>query len=203
MRNDSLDFTRIQYTRFNGKGTRLLCGSEYQLKPCTITIFDLPEKELPSADVEQVRLTSKDWHNPQFPEYDRPTAKIQDCCFAGNDDHYLVVAATGDENVYIWSVPDGKGKRVIDQELLVLKGHKKQVSALRYCSEKCILASSDVKGKINLWTPFKLPDSFDDDEPKAVTDANSDGSSSTCSSEDANYFLDSSIDSSSNSSNDE
>ena len=62
--NDSLDFTRIQYTRFNGKGTRLLCGSEYQLKPCAITIFDLPEKELQSADVEQVRLTSKDWHNP-------------------------------------------------------------------------------------------------------------------------------------------
>ena len=117
--NDSLDLTRIQYTRFNGKGTRLLCGSEYQLKPCAITIFDLPEKKLSSADVGQVRLTSKDWHNPQFPVYDRPTARIQDCCFAGKDDE-LVVAATGDENVYIWSVPDGKGKRVIDQELLDL-----------------------------------------------------------------------------------
>jgi len=100
LRNDSLDLTRIQYTRFNGKGTRLLCGSEYRLKPCAITILNLQEKKLPSADVGQVRLTSKGWNNPQFPECDRPTARIKDCCFAGKDDE-LVVAATGDENVYI------------------------------------------------------------------------------------------------------
>ena len=35
------------------------------------------------------------------------------------------------------------------------------------------------KGRSKFWRPFKLPDSFGDDEPKAVADANSDDSSNS------------------------
>ena len=74
-------------------------------------------------------------------------------CFAGDDDE-LVVAPSSDNNLFIWSVPEGRGDdRTIDQSLLSLTGHQHRICNMRYCKSTSTLASGDFGGVVKLWTP--------------------------------------------------
>ena len=73
------------------------------------------------------------------------------CCFAGDDDE-LVVAASSDHSLQIWSVPSGRGDRIINQSLLSLRGHQKEINSVRYCKFTSALASGGCDSVIKLWT---------------------------------------------------
>jgi WD40 repeat protein len=88
-------------------------------------------------------------------------------CFTGKDDE-LVAAGVPDGQIYIWSLPDGRGKRIIDHPLLVLRGHDQRILSLRFSQQNCALASCGADGKqhesFKVWTPFKLPQPVCDDD---------------------------------------
>ena len=73
-------------------------------------------------------------------------------CFAGDDDE-LVVGTSSDHRLFIWSVPEGRGDRTIDQSLLSLTGHQRAVNAVHYCKAISTLASGGDGGILKLWTP--------------------------------------------------
>ena len=75
-------------------------------------------------------------------------------CFAGQEDE-LVVAASADHGLYVWSLPnDQVVHTVVDQPLVVLRGHKDKIFAVRFNHEMYMLASAGVDRIIKLWTPI-------------------------------------------------
>ena len=73
-------------------------------------------------------------------------------CFAGDDDE-LVVVSSSKRRLFIWSVPEGRGDRTIDQPMLSLPGHQHRIINVKYCKATSTLVSSDEGGVIRLWTP--------------------------------------------------
>ena len=76
-------------------------------------------------------------------------------CFAGQDDE-LVVVASADHGLFVWSLPTDQkvaGDQIVDQPLVVLRGHKDDINAVRYNRQRDTLASADQEGVIKLWTP--------------------------------------------------
>ena len=75
-------------------------------------------------------------------------------CFAGQDDE-LVVAASADHGLYIWSLPnDQMVRQIVDQPLVVLRGHKDKIFTVRFNNRSDTLASAGVERIIKLWTPI-------------------------------------------------
>lgn len=101
---------------------------------------------------DQVKLTAQDYTCNS-----RSIFKSASCCFAGRDDE-LVAAASSNQKIYIWAIPDGRGKRSINRELLALSGHQISIQSVRYSPLNCALASVSLgANSVKFWTPFKLP----------------------------------------------
>jgi WD40 repeat protein len=66
------------------------------------------------------------------------------CCFAGTDDE-LVVGASDDNNIYVWSSADSLPLRVF-------RGHHDTINSVRYNSRNSILASCGIEGVVKLWS---------------------------------------------------
>ena len=90
------------------------------------------------------------------PQYRIPLIATVNFCFAGQDDE-LVVAASADYGLFVWSLPTDQqvaGDQVIDQPLVVLQGHKMSIFAVRYSRPSDTLASAGFENMIKLWTPI-------------------------------------------------
>ena len=126
---------------FNLQGTRLLC-KEYQQVP---VVYDILTSQSSAVD-GKVKLTADG--------FNVPIGGRNNCCFAGTE-HQLVVSASGDHELYVWSLPDYKNCRngVVHQPLLVLRGHRSSVLNVRYCPHTDMLASSGREKTIKLWMP--------------------------------------------------
>ena len=75
-------------------------------------------------------------------------------CFAGQEDE-LVVAASTDHGLYVWSLPnDQVVHTVVDQPLVVLRGHKDEILAVRFNNRSDTLASAGREKIIKLWSPI-------------------------------------------------
>ena len=89
------------------------------------------------------------------PDYAIPYYGRNNSCFAGQDDE-LVVVASADYGLFVWSLPTDQqvaGYQVIDQPLVVLRGHKDDIYAVGYNRQRDTLASAGQEGVIKLWTP--------------------------------------------------
>ena len=166
----SFPFDNTHSVEYNRKGTRLLCcEGDKQL-----VIYDL----LPSSNGvgKIVRLAARD--------YSYPFAAANSCCFAGRDDE-LVAATSYRENVFIWSVPDGKEEeQTIDDPLIILSGHESNVSSVCYNRHYSALASCENNKTIKVWTPFELP-CYPPADGDQLTANNMEGSSSSDDSSDS------------------
>ena len=168
--------------RYNGKGTRLLCRENRQ-----IVINDIPigysktqtrdtagDDGASSVGFNKVRLTTLAAQQAADDVlfFDGPPRTSANC-FAGKDDE-LVAASATDGKIYMWSVPDGRGERTIDQPLLVLDGSR-YTRCVRYSPQNCALAScGPYSTVIKLWTPLNLTrqqQSTDDDGRAAAAAA--------------------------------
>jgi len=79
------------------------------------------------------------------------------CCFAGASDE-LVVAASRERDLHIWSVPEGRFDADNNQQFMHLTFICKQViSGLFYNKERSTLIASGRFYHVNSWTSFKLP----------------------------------------------
>ena len=94
-------------------------------------------------------------------QFSAPGYGVSDCgrninCFAGKDDE-LVVAASADHGLYIWSLPSDQkvaGDQINNQPLVVLQGHKDSIFSVRFNQRSDTLASAGVERTIKLWTPI-------------------------------------------------
>ena len=139
------DSTTTYSARFNGEGSRLLCNRESKLPVVynVTTVAQQQQKPAPADSVTgMVELTA--------PGYSVASVRSSNC-FAGDNDE-LVVGSSSDHRLFIWSVPEGRGDRIIDQSLLSLTGHQHEIHAVRYCKSTSTLASGDNACVIKLWT---------------------------------------------------
>ena len=135
----SSDSTTTTYSaRFDVKGSRLLCmsGGGHPIVYNT---------QSANAARENVQLSA--------PGYSVGSYGRSNSCFAGDDDELVVAPSATDNNLFIWSVPEGRGDRTIDQSLLSLTGHQHHLNQVRYCKATSTVASGDAGGVIKLWTP--------------------------------------------------
>lgn len=126
---------------FNLQGTRLLC-KEYHLP----VVYDIPTCQSSAVD-GKVKLTADGFNIPIG-------AIRNNCCFAGTE-HQLVVSASGDHELYVWSLPEFEHcqKGVVQEPLLIFRGHRSSVLNVRYCPYNDMLASSGREKAIKLWMP--------------------------------------------------
>ena len=81
-----------------------------------------------------------------------PAAGWNTICFAGRDDE-LVVAASEDHSLHIWSLLDNQGRdTTINQSLTALRGHTARVYTVRYDHNNDVLASAGAEKVIKLWS---------------------------------------------------
>ena len=126
-------------TKFNRNGTRLHCG-EVKRSP---VVYDVSTEQQTNG---KVRFSAKGY---SISDKGRNLH-----CFAGQDDE-LVVSASNDHNLYVWSLPRELGReQVVNQSVAVLRGHENNVLAVRYNSRTSTLASADFGGTIRLWAPI-------------------------------------------------
>ena len=85
-------------SRFDSKGTRLLCSELYQ----PIASYLVAPQW--SADTGKMQFNAADNYEMQELCYSKSP-----CCFAG-DNEELVVGASDDQNIYIWSAPAWDGE---------------------------------------------------------------------------------------------
>ena len=72
-------------------------------------------------------------------------------CFAGQDDE-LVVAASKDHSLHVWSLPESQGRDVtVNQSAIALRGHT-DVLTVRYDHNNDVLASGGYEEIIKLWS---------------------------------------------------
>ncbi|XP_018304933.1 DDB1- and CUL4-associated factor 5, partial [Mycetomoellerius zeteki] len=79
---------------------------------------------------------------------------MKSCCFAGENDEY-VLSGSDDFNLYMWKIPPD-GKSWVASAHMVLRGHRSIVNQVRYNQTSCILASSGVEKIIKIWSPFSF-----------------------------------------------
>ena len=128
--------------RFNRRGTRLLCKEVGKLP----TVYNVPQEA--NGISGKVQFSSQG--------YVKPTNGRNLNCFAGQDDE-LVVAASADHGLYVWSLPTDQqvaGDQVVDQPLVVLRGHKDEIYSVRYNRQSGALASAGKEKTIRLCTPI-------------------------------------------------
>jgi len=136
------------------------------------------------SDAGKVRLKVATENGSNFPCFLSPR-KIP-VCFAGKDDE-RVAAGVPDDKIYIWSLPDGRGERNIDQPRVILQGHDKRIVSLQFSPQNCALAScgldGDLQESFKVWTPFNLPRPVCDDyaEVESATEEDDYGDSDSSS----------------------
>ena len=127
---------------FNRRGTRLLYGVTKQPP----VVFDVPSEEQKDGATGKVRLSSQG--------FSLPGGGSNTICFAGKDDE-LVVAASKDHSLHVWSLPDSQGRDMtINQSLIALRGNNDEVYSVRYDHNNDVLASAGAKKIIKLWSPI-------------------------------------------------
>ena len=119
----------------------MLCREDDRLP----VVYNVPgENDRPGALLGNVRLSAEKYSLSHFG---------RDLCFAGENDE-LVVAASADRSLHIWSVTEGDGDRRIDQSLLAFHGHQGHVIGVRFNKAYSTLASCGFEGVVKLWTPI-------------------------------------------------
>ena len=79
------------------------------------------------------------------------------CCFAGANDE-LVVAASRNRHLHVWSVPEGRFDRsTIHRQTMHLTFDDQEISGVFYSKHRSTLVSSGGFNHIKTWTAFKLP----------------------------------------------
>ena len=127
---------------FNRQGTRFLYGKVNQPP----AIFDVTSEEQKDGATGKVRLSS--------PGFSLSYVGWNALCFAGKDDE-LVVAASKDHSLHVWSLPDSQGRdTTVNQSLIALRGHKGPVYSIRYDHNNDVLASGGREKIIKLWNPI-------------------------------------------------
>jgi len=134
---------------FNSLGTRLLCRELESQGSQHIVIHKIPsegQQQGSDEQMEKIKLKSAG--------YTASRMGLKICCFAGEDDD-LVIAASSEANLHIWSVPDvrSSGNGMAEQFLLSLSGHKQAINSVDYCNVISALASCSGDSVIKLWTP--------------------------------------------------
>ena len=126
--------------RFNLQGTRLVCKESNKLP----VVYNVP---IGSGAVNgKVEFSA--------PGYGIPGYGRHALCFAGQEGE-LVVAASADHGLYVWSLPnDQVVHTVVDQPLVVLRGHKDRINSVRYNNRSDTLASAGGEKVIKLWEPI-------------------------------------------------
>ena len=125
---------------FNRRGNRLLYGKAKQ----PLVVFDIPSEEQIGGAPGKVRLSSQGF---SLPDIGRNTM-----CFAGKDGE-LVVAASEDHSLHVWSLPDSLGRDVtVEQPLTALRGHTDDVYTVRYDHNNDVLASAGREKIIKIWS---------------------------------------------------
>ena len=130
---------------FNRQGTRLLGG---KINDPFVVVTDVPTFTGGAAAVATGHI------NPSAQGFFVPTIGRNTLCFAGRDDD-MVVSASGDNKLYIWSLPDSQGNEIsANQSLLELRGHTGSVYAVRFDPCNDVLASAGDEKIIKLWRPI-------------------------------------------------
>ena len=136
-------------SRFDSKGTRLLCSELHQPLASYLVA---PQW---SANTGKMQFTDERYGMVSC-YYSRSP-----CCFAGDNDELVVGASDGrdwtteDNNIYIWSAPawDGEiGRSTNNTPLQVLRGHKIWIQSVRYSVQNRVLASCDESCVVKLWS---------------------------------------------------
>ena len=79
------------------------------------------------------------------------------CCFAGANDE-LVVAASLNDDVHVWSVPEGQLNSSTDnQQIMHLTFDDQEIRGIFYSKHRNALISCGNFNQIKTWTAFKLP----------------------------------------------
>ena len=80
------------------------------------------------------------------------------CCFAGASDE-LVVAASFNDDLHVWSVPEGRlVSSAVNQQIMHLTFDDNQyVSGVFYNKHRSTLVSCSLGNHIKAWTAVKLP----------------------------------------------
>ena len=80
------------------------------------------------------------------------------CCFAGANDE-LVVAASRERDLHVWSVPAGRfDSTTIHRQMMHLTSNDLRIIGVFYNKHRATLVSCGAeKGIIKTWTSFKLP----------------------------------------------
>ena len=130
--------------RFNRQGTRLLCQESNQLP----IVYKVPTgHEMTDGFSRKIKFSAPDYASPQVGRNLH--------CFAGQYDE-LVVAVSTDHNLFVWSLPTVQQlpvDQVVNQPLVVLRGHKEIIHAVRYNHHMDTLVSAGEEKVIKLWTP--------------------------------------------------
>ena len=130
----------LNSTRFNRRGTQLLFGIDKQPP----IVFDVPSEEQMGGAPGKMRLSSQGFSLPDIGS--------NTMCFAGKDDE-LVVAASQDHSLHVWSLLDSQGRDItINQSLIALRGHTGDVYTVRYDHNNDVLASGGYEEIIKMWS---------------------------------------------------
>ena len=110
-----------------------------------LVVYNVPTEQQGLEETGKAQLTSEGY-SPSF-------KWTNSCCFAG-DDKFVAASSATDNDIHIWPVSENQGRadRVIDQSLLSLRGHRKEIFNVRYSKATSTLASCGAETTIKLWS---------------------------------------------------
>ena len=112
------------------------------MKYSNTVVYDIQQQAVSAGKVEL-----------KEPNSGRRALAYDACCFAGVDDE-LVISASNDDSLLIWSLPESQDQNMtVDRSLCVLIGHEETIRSVRSSPDKLTFISCDDAGIIKLWTP--------------------------------------------------
>ena len=109
-----------------------------------LAVYDFPTQQHPINGHGKVQLSD--------PDFSIEGVGGDAYCFAGLDDE-LVIGASENKNLFVWTLPDGKGQDCkVNTSLCVLEGHSDCVRSVRCSNDKSVIISGGEDGVIKLWT---------------------------------------------------
>ena len=127
--------------RFNRKGDRLLCLEDGQLP----VIYSEPTRARLIPNDGKIQLTA--------PGFKVSNSGFAPSCFIAGQNDDVVVTASNDNSLFLWSVPEDVVVGKIEEPLLILTGHKGQVNCIRYSGANGVLVSSEDANIVKMWKP--------------------------------------------------